>query len=55
MAKDIIDMKDEEMTCPYCGKKVLLKWQIAVYESGDSPQFIGLEKGEENEDAKVYY
>lgn len=44
MASDIVPMPDEEMVCPYCERKVLLKWQLAVYDDGDSPQFIGLEK-----------
>ncbi len=47
MARDIVAMPDEEMVCPHCGKAVLLKWQLAIYDDGDSPQFIGLEKKKE--------
>ena len=45
MALDIIGMESVEMTCPHCGKKVLMRWQWADYGYGDgNPQFIGLEK-----------
>lgn len=54
MARDIIPMDGEEMTCPYCGKKVIMRWQLADYGYGETnPQFIGLEKNISAEDLKL--
>lgn len=45
MAQDVIEMEAEKMTCPHCGKPVLMRWQQAYYGGGESnAQFIGLEK-----------
>ena len=42
MAQDIVPMEPEETVCPRCMTPLLLDWQLAVYESGDSFQFGGL-------------
>jgi len=42
MAQNIIPMEPIETECPHCKCPLFADYQIVVYESGDSFQFVGL-------------
>lgn len=44
MARDIVPMEPWDTECPCCGCKLAMEWQLAIYEDGDSPQFVRLHK-----------
>ncbi len=52
MAQDIIYLDPWKDKCPHCNKPILIEHQFADYGMGEgSEQFIGLKKGEEDENS----
>lgn len=44
MARDIVPLDPWQDKCPWCGKPILVDHQLAVYDDGESEQFVGLRR-----------
>ena len=44
MACDIVSLDPWKDNCPWCKQSVLIDHQLAVYDDGESEQFVGLRR-----------
>ena len=53
MAQDVVPLEPWKDKCPWCGRPILIKRQLVVYEDdSDYIQFVGLAKNEQEGEAK---